>query len=94
MNVDLLTKIENRYKENKAAIKLYKTTVTAQKFAEQYADSFNRYNGTEIPVEYIILYVPAAEAYTVVFNMSKWMHHPKATGTYLAWFAQQGFWSI
>jgi hypothetical protein len=91
--MNILDRIEARFAETKTACKLYATPASATKVAEREVAQLNEAHGTDIGCEYILVFVPSQQKFTVVFNFSRWLQRYN-TGTYLGWFAQRGFFSI
>ena len=90
---NLVAKIEARLTENKASVKTYTAYDSAVTVDEQQSSGFNEFNGTDVDVEYIVVFLPTTQRWSVVFNLSKWSMRAN-TGTYIGWFAQKGFCSI
>lgn len=90
---NIIAKIEARLEENKKAAKTYAAYDKAALMGAKLSEEFNAYNGTNCAVEFIPVYLPQTERWTVVFNLSKWCQQTEQ-GTYLGWFAERGFFSI
>jgi hypothetical protein len=91
--MNLIENIQDRINENKASVKTYKTYETACKTADDLALTFAQHHGKTQPVEYIPVYLPNLERWTVVFRQMKWLQR-HSVGGYLGHFANKGFFSI
>jgi hypothetical protein len=91
--MNILDRIERRFTETKNACKLYATADGADKAAKREVAMLNAAHEVDIDCPYIITFVPSQEKYTVVFDLTRWLHQ-YGTGTYLGWFAQRNFFSI
>lgn len=85
--------IIDRLTENKSSIKTYADYDRAIKTGEELGAQFETWNGTDVGMDFIVVYIPTVKRYTVVFNMTNWSARSK-TGTYLGYFANKGFFSI
>lgn len=92
-NHNILNRIEDRLAENKSSVKTYASYSTAHTVAENESNNFEKWNGTDVGMEYVVVMLPKTHRWTVIFNMSKWIQRAN-TGTYVGWFAQRGFFSI
>jgi hypothetical protein len=91
--MNVLQRIENILASSKRGTKTYSTPEMATYVGGSMGERFNKFNGTNVDVEFIVVYVPSVARYTVVFNLTKWCATARV-GTYLGWFAQKGFFSI
>jgi hypothetical protein len=91
--MNVTAQIIQRLTENKQGVRTYAEYDRAEKIGDELSAKFNTWNGTDVPVDFIVTHVPTVNRYTVVFNLSAWSARAK-TGTYLGWFAQKGFFSI
>ena len=91
--MDILSTIEARFTQTKAACKLYSNADIATKTAEREVAKLNKDHGTDIECPFIVTYVPSQDKYTVVFNFTHWLSN-YGTGTYIGWFAARKFFSF
>lgn len=91
--MNLVAKIECRIAENKSSIKTYKSYETACKTGEDLGLIFATKKGVQFPVEFIPVYLPSLNRWTVVFQQMAWMQR-YSQGGYIGWFATNGFFSI
>lgn len=92
---NLIERIEARIGENKRAVKQYKTydrAVAAGNLAGS-AVAVNDFDVEGFPVEYIPVYLPNVECWTVVFRLSAFMSRHKIGG-YVGGFADMGFFTV
>ena len=92
--MNILDRIEARLRENKGAVKLYKTATSAEKVAEKEVKNLNDRHADreDCRCDYIITYVPSQAKYTIIFHFTPWIR--AAGGTYVGWFANRNFFSI
>lgn len=90
---NIVKQIEDRLSENKSSVKTYASSQFAEAKGENLGKEWNEFQGTNTPLEYIIVYLPRHKRWTVVFNLTK---HLQATNTggYIFWIAEKGFFTI
>ena len=88
-NINITDKIEARLAENKSGVKTYASYQMADGKASFFADQFRAAHDEEIPMQYIVVYLPKTKRWTPVFNLSSWAA-ASGEGFYLGWFAEVG----
>ena len=85
--------IEDRLDENKTAVKTYASPQFAEARGEKLGNRWNEIQGTQVPVQYIPVFLPRRKRWTVVFNLTAHLRSTN-TGGYIGWFSDQGFFTI
>ncbi len=94
MSANLIDRIEDRLAENKNGVKTYAAYANACVAGEKFGAEFARRNGIDHQTtEYIVVYLPNTNRYTVVFRMMDFLNKHQVGG-YIGWFANKGFFSI
>lgn len=93
MSNNAIEKIEARIAENKSSIKTYADHGGAVRAAGRELKKWEADYGNSHPMEFIEVFLPNVQRWTVVFNMTKWLNASQS-GCYLGHFAQRGFYSI
>lgn len=96
MQVDIVAKIENRLAENKSSIKTYSSFERARKAGLHYATRAIPHFASDLdasPCSFIVVYLPGADRFSVIFMLTEYMAFHKCGG-YIGYFSQLGFMSI
>ena len=92
--MNLIDRIEQALSENKSSTKTYATKERAEKTATKLWGDFNRIYGSDIPGEFVTVYVPSTNRWTPVFNLTNWLGRFNNGGVYVGFFATKGFFTI
>ena len=91
--MNIVQHIEARLDENKSSIKTYASHQFAEARGEKLGKQWAQIQGTDIPIQYIPVFLPRRKRWTVVFNLTAHLRSSN-TGGYVLWLADQGFCTI
>ena len=91
--MNIVQQIEERLDENKSSIKTYASHQFAEARGEKLGNQWAQIQGTNIPIQYIPVFLPRRKRWTVVFNLTTHLRVSN-TGGYICWFSDHGFYTI
>jgi hypothetical protein len=90
---NLNAKIEQNLVENKTSVKTYSSMEGAIQSAVREEQRFQKIVDVRFDLEVLFITLHNGRI-SPVFNMTKWLAHPKSGGFFIGYFAQRGFMSI
>jgi hypothetical protein len=89
----VIERIEKRLNQNKKGVRTYLTHAAADAAAKRIAEKWDEQPGTYRPIDFYVVFIPAANRWTPVFDLSGWVEKNQI-GSYLGFFADAGFFSV